>query len=129
MLLKEWRDDVDSQNRISSTLVDTPSQDSLPNVEQPSVGHEEDIFIPDWSTLLHTASKAGKLKIVQSLLDGGADVNDRDAFHRTALILASRNGKFQVAQLLIKNEAEVNCPDGVGVGIELARLVIRPLLV
>ena len=41
------------------------------------------------------------------------DVNDRDAFDRTALTLASRNGK-SVAQLLIKYGAEVNCPDGVG---------------
>jgi ankyrin repeat protein len=49
-----------------------------------------------------------------AILEGGGDVNDRDAFHRTALLLSSRTGKFQVTQLLIKCEAEVNCTDGVG---------------
>lgn len=71
------------------------------------------MLVPDWITLLHTALIEGEIEIVRSLLEGGGDVNDRDAFHRTALTLASRNGKSQVAQLLIKYEVEVNCPDGV----------------
>ena len=51
---------------------------------------------------------------MRSLLEGGGDVNDRDAFHQTALTLASRNGMSQGAQLLIKYGVEVNCLDGVG---------------
>jgi ankyrin repeat protein len=46
---------------------------------------------------------------VQSLLDDGADVNDRDEFHQTALLMASWEKKFEVVQLLIKYRA-----DGVG---------------
>jgi hypothetical protein len=67
-LLKEWTRGMNSQDRINSALL-ASSQGSSPNVEQPSVVHGEDIFITGWSTLLHTASKDGKIEIVQSLLE------------------------------------------------------------
>jgi ankyrin repeat protein len=63
---------------------------------------------------LHSASSDGNLKFVQSLLDGGVDVDDRDADHATALHIASREGKSEVALLLIKYKTDVNTQNGLG---------------
>jgi ankyrin repeat protein len=102
-LLVKWREGMDPQDRANllMTLMDTSPQDSFPDVEPPSVRHGEDTYIPDGGTLLHTASAEGNLKIVRSLLDSGADVNDRDAFHWTALLAASVGGNFKVVRLLV----------------------------
>jgi ankyrin repeat protein len=51
---------------------------------------------------LHTASKDGWLAIVQSLLDRGSDINERDNLGLTALHAASEYGKLEVAKLLIE---------------------------
>jgi len=53
----------------------------------------------DESISLHTASEVGNLAIMQSFLDSGAEVNKRNAFHRTPLYGASRQGKFEAARL------------------------------
>ncbi|KAN0135083.1 Ankyrin repeat-containing domain protein [Lactarius tabidus] len=57
---------------------------------------------------LHTASKDGWLAIIQSLLDRGSDINERDNLGLTALHAASEYGKLEVAKLLIERGANVN---------------------
>jgi ankyrin repeat protein len=114
-LLVEWKGATDSRYHISQTLLNSSSQDTLPNAAESPLGHGEDTSIPVGKTSLHTASAEGNVEIVLSiLLDGHADVNDRNEFHQTALLMASRENKFEVAQLLIKYGADVNFPDGVG---------------
>src|ERR1019366_8283483 len=81
--LAEWMGIVISQDRINPASLNTASQDSLPNA-------------------LHAASEAGHLEIVQSLLEVGADVNERDEYHWTPLFLASNEGRVEVAKLLIE---------------------------
>jgi ankyrin repeat protein len=63
---------------------------------------------------LHEASAEGSVEVVQSLLDEGADVNQRGANHETALHDASWNRKLEVAKLLIKYGADVNCRSKIG---------------
>ena len=113
-LLVEWKGAADSQYHINQTLSNTSSQDTLPNAVESPLVHGEDTSTPVGRTSLHTASAEGNIEIVQSLLDGGADVNDRNEFHQTALLMALWEKKFEVARLLIKYGADVNFPNGVG---------------
>ncbi|CAG5118043.1 unnamed protein product, partial [Candidula unifasciata] len=53
-------------------------------------------------------------KCVQILTESGADVNAKDRFHTTALMLASRDGHVSVVKELIKHGAEVNRQDSRG---------------
>lgn len=48
------------------------------------------------------ASDAGHLACVEALLRGGADVNQRDAYGRTALIAASQNGHADCVSALVR---------------------------
>jgi ankyrin repeat protein len=66
-------------------------------------------------TSLHDASAAGNVGIVQTLLDEGADVNERKMIYQnTALNVASMNGKLEIAKLLIEYGADVNCQNKFG---------------
>lgn len=81
-----------------------------------SHSRERDSNIPDndGKTSLHIASEEGDIGAVQSLLDHGADVNERDESHQTPLHVASTAGKLGVAKLLIKHSADVNSRDKSG---------------
>ena len=103
-----------SQLPTDVTLSDATSQDSLPKVAQPSIGHGQDTPSFDEGATLHTASGVGDVEAVRSLLDGGADANKRDALHWTPVFYASQNGCMKTAELLIKYGADVNSQDGTG---------------
>jgi ankyrin repeat protein len=104
---------LDSLPRIDLTALDTASHDPLPPlVAQPSLGHTS--VGNERETSLHAASKGGNLDIVRSLIDDGADVNERDTNHQTPLHFAAWEGKVEVAKLLIKYDANVNSQDRVG---------------
>ncbi len=114
-LLVEYMGNVDSQNRIDLTFLDNPPQGPPPNVAQRSLGRGEDSDVPqNMKTSLHDASEEGNLEIVQSLLDSGAYVNERNALQQDPLFCASRGGRVEVAKLLIKYGADVNFQDRVG---------------
>jgi ankyrin repeat protein len=61
----------------------------------------------DDHTALHIASNAGYTRVVQALLETGADV-DALANDWTALYYASVNGSTEIAQLLLANGADLN---------------------
>ena len=60
---------------------------------------------------LLTATKLGRLDVIRSLLDCGADINTRTTMHETPLIVASMIGRLNVAHLLIDRGADVGCRD------------------
>ena len=64
----------------------------------------------DEQSPLNNASKTGRLDIVQSLLDQGADVNETSSVgsRRSPLHVASVWEKIEVAKLLIERGAQVN---------------------
>ena len=62
-------------------------------------------------TPLHSASIAGHLRVVQSLLRHGVGVDVRAYANRTALLLASTSGHHDVVQCLLDNGADVNSQD------------------
>jgi len=48
------------------------------------------------------ASQKGRIKVVEALLNNGADVNARTTDGKTALQFASKKGYAEVKELLIK---------------------------
>jgi ankyrin repeat protein len=87
----------------------------VPDAPLTSVGIAGYTNFPDGlRKTLHDACGEGSVEVVQSLLDEGADVNQRDGDHATALDVASANGELEVAKLLIKYGADVNCRDKIG---------------
>jgi ankyrin repeat protein len=53
----------------------------------------------------------GSLEIVKILLDKGADVNTKDNYGSTALMMASRDGRIEVVKLLLSKKADANAKD------------------
>src|SRR5260221_6343150 len=84
--------------------MDETPQNVVPSATLAAVGTAKNTNIPGgpMETSLHLASAEGNVEAVQSLLDKGVDVNERDSNHATALYMASENGKLEAVKLLIK---------------------------
>ena len=67
-----------------------------------------DRYSRDFGTTLDAASLGGHEKIVQLLLDKGAEVNAQGGFYGNALQAASVKGDEQVVKILLDKGAEVN---------------------
>jgi ankyrin repeat protein len=65
----------------------------------------------DRETLLHSAAKAGRVNILELLLQNGARVDLPNNKGATALHLAVRNGHAQAVERLLKNNAGPNARD------------------
>ena len=61
---------------------------------------------------LQEASLCGSVKVVQMLIDAGADVNKQAGYWDTALQAASYGGRDKVVQLLIDVGAHLNLQGG-----------------
>jgi len=60
------------------------------------------------TTMLMSASGWGCLKLMQALIDRGADLEERDAKGQTALMYAAESGKSAPFELLLANGANVS---------------------
>ena len=63
---------------------------------------------------IHDAAFFGKIDTIQSLLDGGADIDERDIFDRTALHRAAGKASPEVAEFLIHKGANHEAKDKLG---------------
>ena len=68
----------------------------------------------DETNSLHFASVNGLVDLARQLLDGGADVNERDELLQTPLDVASRQGELLIAKTLLIYGADVNSRDNIG---------------
>ena len=62
-------------------------------------------------TPLHCATVNGNESVVRSLLDAGADIEEKDEIRRTPLLLASENGHTAVMRLLLEQGADIDAKD------------------
>ena len=69
------------------------------------------------------ASLEGDLQQVNRLISDGANVNARDIFERTALMLASAYGYTEIAEALIGAKADVNARDRDATALMLASAI------
>ena len=53
-------------------------------------------------------------KVIQVLLEHGADVNAKDEYGKTALMLAAENGRAKIARLLLEHKAATNVQTTIG---------------
>jgi outer membrane protein assembly factor BamB len=73
---------------------------------------------------LRQAAKAGDLKAARAALDAGAEVDTKDDYSITPLMLTVRQGNVELAKLLLDKGADINAKDtfyGVNVLSEAAR--------
>ncbi len=68
----------------------------------------------DNDTALTIASSMGRIKIVEVLLDNGADVNAYNNDGNTALINASENGHKEVVEMLLEKGADLDASNNLG---------------
>ena len=74
-------------------------------------------------TALNLAAREGNLDAITALLDGGADINQKDAAdHTAALLIAAINGQFDAVKLLVERGADVNTMADNGEGAVFAVL-------
>jgi uncharacterized protein len=50
----------------------------------------------------------GDAQTVRSLIEAGAEINSKDRYGQTALMLAAMKGRTEVARLLVEKQAELN---------------------
>jgi ankyrin repeat protein len=104
-----------SQNLVSPAPLEAGSQNILPDETMgqnmgggPSSDNEE-------SNSLHSASVNGHADVARRLLNGDADVDERNEHLQTPLtVLGSQYGKVAIAKMLIKYGADLNSRDTFG---------------
>ena len=79
------------------------SAESSGPVEQPKTDSQEHALAP---AALHQAAEQGSVPQIEALLAAGADVNGRDGYGNTPLLLAARAGREDAAELLLKHGAD-----------------------
>lgn len=65
-------------------------------------------------TLVHYAAAKGELKLLELLLDHGADIDARDNRGSTPLHVAAAQGRLETAALLLQRGAALECRDAAG---------------
>ena len=60
------------------------------------------------------AIENNKTAIVRSLVELGADIENRDSFKRTPLMYACKNGSKDIVEILLNYKADIKATNDVG---------------
>lgn len=66
-----------------------------------------------WNAKLLKASEEGAIKLAIHALDNGANIDTKDLYGQTPLMLAANNGHTIMVNLLLENGADINAKDKV----------------
>jgi hypothetical protein len=79
---------------------------------------------------IHLAALQGNVEAIRKHVEAGSDLNEKDAYGSTPLIIAATFGKTEVAKVLIDAGADVNVTnnDG-GTALHAAAFLCRPEIV
>lgn len=69
------------------------------------------------------ASKRGDVQVILDLLGSGADVNARDRYGQTALMLAAQAGHSEVVEILIARQADLDITAKYGLSALMLALI------
>ncbi|KAG1683588.1 Ankyrin repeat, SAM and basic leucine zipper domain-containing protein 1 [Nymphon striatum] len=76
---------------------------------------KQDMFTPLMAVCSSKQNNEAHLqKCIESLIKAGANVDDFERHHETALMLATREGRLEIVSYLIKNNASLNLIDNRG---------------
>jgi serine/threonine-protein phosphatase 6 regulatory ankyrin repeat subunit B len=98
-IIAEYKADGNIRDNIYSTTLDTAQYGA------------DDDGMDEGATSLHSATKEGDTDVVESLLEGGININCRNASSGTPLGTAAADGKVDIVRLLIERGAEVDSHD------------------
>ena len=85
---------------------------------------------PTPSVSLHVAALQGNIEAIRQHIKAGSDLNERDAYGSTPLIIATTFGKTEVARALIEAGADMKIRDNYGsTPLHLAALLCRTEIV
>ncbi len=63
---------------------------------------------------IHAAAFMGNVKAIRQHIEAGSDLNKKDQYGSTSLMIATTFGKREVAQALIEGGADLNCTNNEG---------------
>lgn len=65
----------------------------------------------EYSTPLHSAAKTNHLRILELLIENGANVNLQDQFNKIPLHYSCEIGSFEICKILVENRSKINTCD------------------
>ena len=100
------------KSQLGNLLVQAAQEGDLYLLQELIENHKVSVDVDHKSTpgltALHTACRQGRLKVIELLLDQGADIEKADEKGRTALYHAVKGGEEEVLRLLIKKGADLD---------------------
>lgn len=103
--------DINAINSLNRTaLIEAVINNSKEAVEILIKNKSNLDYVPDgilWGSALTEASKINAKEIAQLLIDAGANIEIKDYFEMTPLMVAVKNNSQDVIKILLKNEANI----------------------
>jgi ankyrin repeat protein len=111
----ENHDHVTKQSELNSLLISHARNGNIDGVSELLMRGVDPDVMSEGNSAIGVAAEFGHFKVVQKLIENGADVNWKNSRNGwTSLMHASRNGHESVVKLLIGAGADIDARDNDG---------------